>query len=157
MNPHEQLIEEFYAGFASHEAETMASCYHPDVQFTDPVFGRLDGNDASDMWRMLIERSKGNLEIVFSNIQATQGTGTAQWSATYIFPKNNRKIVNHIKASFTFKDDLILTHTDDFDFYNWNKQAFGLTGWLLGNSSFLKNKVRQQAISALRKWQAAHL
>lgn len=155
MNPNEQLIEEFYAGFAAHEPETMASCYHPEIQFADPVFGKLDAKDACDMWRMLIERSKGNLIIEFSNIIATADTGSAKWIATYTLSRNNRRIVNRINASFTFKDGLIATHTDDFDFYDWNKQAFGITGWLLGNSSYLKNKVRQQAISALRKWQAS--
>lgn len=153
LNPHEQLIEEFYAAFAAHEPETMASCYHPEVQFVDPIFGRLEGSDVADMWRMLIDRSKGNLVIEFSGIRADADTGSAKWVATYAFPKTGRQIANEISASFTFKDGLIRTHTDDFDFYKWNRQAFGYTGWLLGNTAFLKNRVRKQAIAALRKWQ----
>ncbi|RZJ68319.1 MAG: nuclear transport factor 2 family protein [Flavobacterium sp.] len=154
MNPHEQLIEEFYAAFAEHEAETMASCYHPEVTFSDPVFGKLHGKDAADMWRMLISRSKGNLVIEFSRISADNEKGSAKWVASYDFSKTNRKIVNHIEAKFTFKDGLIFTHDDHFDFYKWNRQAFGLTGWLLGNTSFLKDKVKRQALAALRKWQS---
>ena len=58
MNSNEQIIEEFYAAFAEGNAETMASCYHPEVVFEDPAFGKLHGKDASEMWQMLIERAK---------------------------------------------------------------------------------------------------
>lgn len=154
MNSNEQIIEEFYAAFANGNPETMASCYHKDVEFEDPAFGKLHGKDASDMWHMLIERAKGNLEIVFSDIKANASTGSAKWIATYNFTKTNRKVVNIVHAKFEFKDGLIIKHTDNFDFWNWSKQALGKTGFFLGWSSFLRKKVQQQAISSLRKYQA---
>lgn len=153
MNTNEQIIEEFYAAFAAQNPETMGSCYHPEVVFEDPAFGKLHGKDASDMWHMLIERAKGNLEIEFSDIQANAEKGSAKWIATYHFSKTNRKVVNKIKASFEFKDGLIIRHTDSFDFWNWSKQALGTTGLLLGWSSFLHKKVQQQALESLRKYQ----
>lgn len=153
MNSNEQIIEEFYAAFADGNPETMASCYHPEIVFEDPAFGKLHGKDASDMWHMLIERAKGNLEIEFSNIKADVHKGSAEWIATYNFSKTNRNVVNKIKASFEFKDGLIIKHTDNFDFYNWSKQALGTTGLLLGWSSFLHKKVQKQALESLRKYQ----
>ncbi|MFC6095293.1 nuclear transport factor 2 family protein [Flavobacterium qiangtangense] len=153
MNSNEQIIEEFYAAFAEGNAETMASCYHPDIVFEDPAFGKLEGKDASDMWHMLIERAKGNLEISFSDIQANDRSGTAKWVAKYHFSKTNRNVVNKIKAYFEFKDGLIIKHTDNFDFYNWSKQALGTTGLLLGWTSFLRKKVQKQALESLRKYQ----
>lgn len=153
MNTNEQIIEEFYAAFAAQNPETMASCYHPDVIFEDPAFGKLNGKDAADMWHMLIERAKGNLQIEFSDIHANAQSGSAKWTATYHFSKTNRKVVNKIKAYFEFKDGLIIKHTDSFDFWNWSKQALGTPGLLLGWSSFLRKKVQQQALEALRKYQ----
>jgi len=153
MNTNEQIIEEFYAAFAAQNAETMASCYHPDIVFEDPAFGKLEGKDASDMWYMLIERAKGNLKVEFSDIKADAQKGTAQWTAIYLFTKTNRKVINKIKASFEFKDGLIIKHTDSFDFWNWAKQALGITGLLLGWSSFLHKKVQHQALESLRKYQ----
>jgi len=153
MNSNEQIIEEFYAAFANGNAETMASCYHPEIVFEDPAFGKLEGKNASDMWQMLIERAKGNLEISFSDIQANDKSGKAKWTAKYHFSKTNRNVVNKIKASFEFKDGLIIKHTDNFDFYNWSKQALGTTGLLLGWSSFLRKKVQKQALESLRKYQ----
>lgn len=154
MNPHEQLIEEFYAAFAAHEPETMASCYHPEITFHDPAFGTLKGKDAGDMWRMLIQRSKGELKVGFSEIKADQQRGSAKWTARYLFSKTRRQVVNEVSANFVFRDGLILEHKDDFDFARWSRQALGLSGWLLGNTDFLRNKVRTQALEALKNWQA---
>ena len=57
MHAHEQLIRDFYAAFGRRDAEAMASCYHPEVLFSDTVFPRLQGEEAGDMWRMLTSRS----------------------------------------------------------------------------------------------------
>ncbi len=157
MTPNQQIIEEFYAGFASHNAETMASCYHPDVVFHDPAFGTLHAQDAIDMWHMLIERSKGNLEIAFSDVRASESEGSAKWTATYVFSKTGRTIVNEINADFAFKDGLIFRHNDHFDFWKWSAQALGMPGLLLGWTGFLKQKVRRQAIASLRAYQSRKL
>lgn len=153
MNPNQQIIEEFYAGFAFHNAQTMCSCYHPDVVFDDPAFGTLKGNDACDMWHMLIERSKGNLEIVFCEVKADEKSGSAKWTATYIFSKTNRKVVNAIHAKFEFKDGLIIRHTDSFDLWKWSAQALGFSGLLLGWTGFMQQKIRTQALQSLRTYQ----
>lgn len=155
MNPNQQIIEEFYAGFASGHAETMVSCYHSDIVFHDPAFGTLRGKDVSDMWHMLIERSKGNLEIEFSNVQANEISGSAQWVATYLFSKTNRKVVNQVEASFEFKDGLIIRHTDHFDIWKWSTQALGFSGLLLGWTGFLQRKIRRQALQSLRAYQSS--
>ncbi|OYU81249.1 MAG: limonene-1,2-epoxide hydrolase [Flavobacterium sp. BFFFF1] len=156
MNPHEQLIEEFYAAFASNNPDTMSSCYHSEVIFQDPAFGVLKGKDVSDMWHMLIERSKGNLEIEFSDIHAERNFGSAKWIAKYTFSSTQRKVTNRISSQFEFKDGLILRHTDHFDIWKWSQQALGLKGLLLGWTGFLQKKVQQQAIHSLRKFQSAN-
>jgi len=153
MNQNEQLIEEFYAAFANQNADTMASCYHEDIQFEDPAFGILKGKDASDMWHMLIEKSRGNLHIEFSDIKANGSTGSAKWVATYHFSSTNRKVINVIYAQFEFQDGLIIRHTDYFDIWKWSRQALGLKGLLFGWTGFLQNKVQQQAIHSLRTFQ----
>jgi len=153
MNPNQQLIEEFYAGFASSNADTMTSCYHKDIRFHDPAFGVLRGQDVFDMWHMLIEKSKGNIKIEFSDVKAHQNSGSAKWVATYVFSKTNREVINRIEAIFEFKDGLIIKHTDDFDIWKWSRQALGLTGTLLGWTGFLQQKIRKQAIQSLRHYQ----
>jgi len=154
MNQNQHLIEEFYAGFADGSAKTMASCYHKDIQFQDPAFGKLEGQDVLDMWEMLIEKSKGNLKIVFSDVKADALSGSARWVATYNFSKTNRTVVNVIQASFVFKDGLIIKHTDEFDIWKWSKQALGLPGYLLGWTSFMQQKIQKTALHSLRSYQS---
>lgn len=153
MNPNQQLIEEFYAGFASGHADTMISCYHEDIRFQDPVFGVLREQEVSDMWHILIEKSKGNLKIEFSDVKAEGNSGSAKWVATYVFSKTNREVVNSIEATFEFKDGLIIKHTDDFDIWKWSRQALGFSGFLFGWTGFLQQKIRKQAIQSLRIYQ----
>lgn len=152
MNANEQLIHKFYTAFANSDAITMCECYHDTIQFQDPAFGILKGNDACQMWRMLIEKSKGNIVIEFSDIEADEFSGTAKWVATYNFSKTNRKVVNEIYAQFQFRDNLIVKHTDHFDIWKWSKQAFGFKGLLLGWTGFMQKEIQKQAIASLKNY-----
>ena len=152
----EQIIRTFYESFARNDADGMISCYHDEIEFTDPAFGLLKGADAKNMWRMLIERGKGDIKIEFSNISANDKTGSADWTADYLFSKTGRKVHNEIHAEFEFKDGKIFRHTDTFDIWKWSKQALGLPGVLLGWSSFMQNKIRQTATDSLREYSEKH-
>jgi len=153
MNANENLIAKFYTAFANADAKTMSACYHPNVHFIDPAFGLLKEDQVSKMWEMLILRSKGNIKIEFSDIKADEFTGSARWVATYNFSKTNRKVVNKISAEFVFQDGLIIKHTDNFDVWKWSKQAFGVTGYLLGWTGFFQGKIQEQALLSLKKFQ----
>jgi hypothetical protein len=153
MNPNEALITKFYTAFANADAKTMAECYHPKVHFIDPAFGLLKEEQVPDMWKMLILKSKGNLKIEFSDIKADEFTGSARWIATYKFSKTNRNVINKIGAQFAFQDGLIIKHTDNFDVWKWSKQAFGVTGYLLGWTGFFQKKIQEQALLSLKKFQ----
>ncbi len=108
------------------------------------------------MWKMLLERSKGNLKIEFYDVVTNGKSGSARWIATYIFSQTNRKVVNIIDAKFEFKDGLIIKHTDHFDFFKWTKQALGLKGYLLGWTNFMQNKVQQNAKKSLQNYMQKH-
>jgi hypothetical protein len=153
MNANENLIAKFYTAFANADAKTMSECYHPKIHFIDPAFGLLKEDQVSKMWEMLIFRSKGNLKLEFSDIKADEFTGSAKWVATYIFTKTNRNVINRISAEFIFQDGLIIKHTDNFDVWKWSKQAFGITGYLLGWTGFFHKKIQEQALLSLKKFQ----
>ena len=152
MTPNEKTLVKFYTALANADASTICECYHPDIEFRDPAFGLLKEKDVCQMWKMLIEKSKGNLKIEFSDVKADEYIGSAKWIATYNFSKTNRKVVNVIRAQFQFKDGLIKKHTDDFDIWKWSKQAFGITGHLLGWTRFFQQKIQHQALLSLKKY-----
>lgn len=152
MTSNEKTLIKFYTAFANADAAAMCECYHSKIEFRDPVFGLLKENEVCQMWKMLIEKSKGNIKIAFSDIKADEYIGSALWTATYNFSKTNRKVVNVIQAQFQFKDGLIIKHTDDFDLWKWSKQAFGITGYLFGWTGFFQKKIQQLALLSLKKY-----
>lgn len=152
MTTNENIIIKFYTAFANADATQMCECYHPNVQFRDPVFGLLKGNDVCQMWKMLIERSNGNIKIDFSEIKTTENLGSALWIATYHYSKTNRNVVNTITAKFNFKDGLIINHVDHFDIWKWAKQALGIKGMLMGWTGFMQKKIQQKARLSLKKY-----
>lgn len=150
MTPNENTIHKFYTAFANANASQMCECYHPEIQFQDPAFGILKGKEVCQMWKMLLERSKGDLTIEYSEIKVKENTGSAFWIARYSFSKTNRKIVNSVATKFHFKEGLIIKQFDDFDLWKWSKQAFGLIGLLLGWTGFFQKKIQKQARLSLK-------
>src|SRR5688572_13764844 len=148
MHPNEQLIRDFYAAFARRDAEAMAACYHPDIFFSDTVFPRLRGDEAGDMWRMLLSRAT-DLEVTLDSASADDGGGRAQWTARYTFSKTGRKVVNVVRAMFAFRDGRIVRHHDSFSFWRGAGQALGPVGAALGWFAPLKWKVRKQGAKGL--------
>src|ERR1700752_2857405 len=123
-----ELIKKFYRSFANADAEGMVSCCHEEIQFQDPAFGILKKENAKNMWRMLMERSKGQIKITFDNVVADEMNGSANWIAEYNFGQTGRKVINVISAQFEFKDGKIIKHTDHFSMWKWSRQALGLPG-----------------------------
>ena len=151
---HQELINEFYQSFSRLDAESMASCYHKDVVFQDPAFSILKGMHAGNMWRMLCQSQKGkDFTVEFSNVKASDQSGSAHWEAKYTFSKTGRKVHNSIDATFEFSDGKIIKHTDDFDLKKWAKQAMGLKGALLGGTGFFKKKLQKQTNGMLAKFE----
>lgn len=151
MHPHQQLIEKFYTAFGKLDANGMLSCYHEEVTFYDPVFENLDAAEAAAMWTMLCRNAK-DFSVQYKQVEAGNEYGSCAWIATYTFSATGRKVENHVKAHFKFHEGRIIEHMDDFDLWQWSRQALGLKGLLLGWSGFVINKVRRTAKSNLKKF-----
>lgn len=152
MNPNEATIQRFYKAFQQLDYATMQACYHPEAVFNDPAFGLLDNNELMAMWEMLCKRAK-HFSLTFGNIQLLdEEYATCDWEARYTFSKTGRQVQNKIRAHMQFKDGLIIGHTDAFDIYRWMRQAFGITGWILGWTSYMRQKLQIQARISLKKF-----
>jgi ketosteroid isomerase-like protein len=153
MHPHEARIREFYEAFSRRDAEAMARCYHADVFFSDPVFPKLRGDEAGDMWRMLAGRA-ADLEVTLDEVAADDDGATARWTARYTFGRTGRRVVNHIRGMYAFRDGLIVRHYDHFSFWRWARQALGPVGLVLGWSWPLKAVVRRDAARSLERFRS---
>ncbi|MGF6572613.1 Ketosteroid isomerase-related protein [Paraburkholderia fungorum] len=143
-HPNTDLIERFYTAFQRRDAETMIACYADDVVFSDPAFGELRGDEARDMWRLLVARAQA-FSLTFGGVEADDQTGRAHWVASYLFSQTGRQVINEIDARFVFRDGLIVEHRDNFSLYQWLRQAMGLRGTLLGWSPLVQRAIRAQA------------
>lgn len=155
MNQNATTIETFYKAFQEKDYAGMAACYHENVQFSDPAFQNLSGNQARAMWHMLCERGT-DLAVTYRDVQADATAGQAHWEATYSFSATNRKVHNVIDAVFRFEDGKIIDHQDSFSFWRWTSMALGPIGMLLGWSPPLQNKVRATAMQGLNKFIEKH-
>lgn len=149
---HAALIKNFYDSFARGDAEGMVACYHTNIIFSDPAFGRLEGAKACNMWRMLLSGNK--VDVTYALVSADEHKGSATWQAIYFFGPDKRKVVNRISASFVFWNGLIIEHADSFDLWKWARQAMGLKGWLLGKTRFFQHKLRRTVLERLRAFEA---
>ena len=146
-----QLIQNFYNAFAAGDAEAMISLYADDIEFEDPAFGPLKGDNAKNVWRMLLKTP--GIKVTTSNIKADDQTGSVDWVAEYTFTLTGKKVINKVHAEFQFANGKIVKHTDTFSFWKWASQAFGIKGFLLGWTQLMKNKVRLQALARLGKFE----
>jgi ketosteroid isomerase-like protein len=153
MAANKDLIERFYGAFATGDHATMEASYSDTATFSDPVFPRLDAEQARAMWRMFCT-SGNEIELTYSDIDAGEQHGSAHWEAIYAFPKTGRRVHNKIDANFQFQDGKIVGHRDNFNFYAWTRMALGPTGALLGWTPIVQNQVRKQAASQLRRFMA---
>lgn len=144
-----QIIEGFYQSFQHHDHHQMVALYHPEIIFSDPVFESLNYNEVSAMWKMLLDRSRGELEIDFHSVHADTEKAQCIWEAKYVFSKTKRPVHNVIQASMEFKDGLIIQHIDEFSFWRWSAMALGLPGIFLGWTPMIQQNVRKKARYAL--------
>ena len=144
----QELITTFYTCFQKKDYQGMQECYADEAVFNDEAFKNLDSNEVKAMWEMLCKTGK-ELKLTFGNISETNGGATAEWTASYLFSRTGKMVVNNVHARFEIENGKIIGHTDTFDFYVWAKQAFGFTGRLLGWTPYFKNKVQTTARESL--------
>jgi len=144
-----QIIEAFYTAFANADSQSMVNLYDDEIKFSDPAFGPLNGEQAKNMWRMLV---RPGIDIQFSNVQSAGNKGSADWVAGYTFSPTGRTVTNKIHAEFEFRDGKIIRHNDTFNMWRWSAQALGFKGLFLGWTYLLRNKVRENANAQLRKF-----
>lgn len=148
-----QIVNEFYAALARRDGEAMASCYHDDVVFEDPVFGVLSGQNARDMWRMLCSGST-DLTVTHQVLESTPTAATTAWVAHYTFPRTGRRVSNDVTARMIIAEDGIVDHRDSFSIWGWSAQALGPLGRLLGWTPLMRARIRATSAASLESFQA---
>ncbi|GII78660.1 hypothetical protein Sru01_36420 [Sphaerisporangium rufum] len=150
---HQRLIEVFFDAFARGDIDALGGCYHPEISFGDPVFPELEGRDrVIGMWRMLVDRTR-EVEVTVRDVAADHYSGSARWTARYIYAPTGRRVLNQVTAQFRFEDGLIVRHHDDFDLRRWSRMAFGRpAGTVLGLTAVARRRMRRRARGRLEEY-----
>ena len=82
--------------------EDLLSCYHPQVRFSDPVFGELQGDQAHSMWRMLLSKMSSDIKIDVNHVFDQNGRMHCIWTADYAFGKKQRHVHNVVSSHVYF-------------------------------------------------------
>lgn len=138
QHPNVELLEKFYTAFRERDFESLAECYHEDVQFSDDVFENLCGGEALAMWHMFTHTGSER-KMTFQIIEADHLRGRGRWSIDYVFTRTGRSVHNDIESEFRFIDGKIISHHDSFDFGRWARQAFGPVGMFMSFKPIRKN------------------
>lgn len=146
-----EFIIRFYSALQTLNYEEMQKAYHPEAQYTDPIFGTLNAMQVKAMWKMLLTTGQ-DLQVAFSNVHTTNNTGKCRWEAWYTFSKTGRFVHNVIWSSFEFKDGKIYRQYDSFSVWRWSRHALGVVGIFLGWSPWIQNEVRDGARENLKKF-----
>ncbi len=147
-----ETIYHFYSSLQEGNIEDLLSCYDPQVRFSDPAFGELQGEHAHYMWRMLVSKMSSEIKIDVNHVYDQNGRIHCSWTADYAFGKKQRKVHNVVSSTFTFKNNRIITHDDFFDLWSWTRQALGAPGYLLGWSSLMQRKMVERNQLYLKKY-----
>ncbi len=145
-----EVLKKFYHAFRYKNTSEMLSVYADDVQFSDPAFGNLEGEEAKAMWRMLLERDKNTFQINFCDIEADDQGGTVTWEAQYQFGKN--PVFNRIESRIEIENGRIIKQEDKFSLQRWASMAMGAKGTALGLTPFLKPQVQKMTRKSLQNY-----
>ena len=137
-------MEKLYHSFSIGDPIGMKDCYHNNSMFQDPVFGVLKGDRVGYMWEMLLSKKEAELKIIYNIIEVDDRHARVHWIATYYYGPRKRKVINNVTANFEFSEGKISRHIDDFNLWTWSKQALGISGYLLGWSSYMKEQIQNK-------------
>lgn len=152
MHPHEALIRRFYACLAARDAEGALACYHAEVFFSDPLYPRLRGGLAGDLWRMRLGQA-GFEEIALEEASGGAEGAHARWTARAVV--RDRRVTIRGRSMFAFREGRIVRHYDHYSLWRWAAQALGPAGAALGWLGPFRWALRTRATRALERFSAA--
>lgn len=138
------VAERFYEAFTVRDDYTMGLLYAEQATFSDPVFPLLSARGVRAMWTMLLSRAD-DLAIDARILEDGATRARAQWTARYTFAATGRHVTNRVHTEMALANGRIVRHVDRFSLWRWAGQALGPSGWALGWSPMLRDRIRAEA------------
>jgi ketosteroid isomerase-like protein len=152
----QQIARQFFAHLAARDLPQMLALYHPDIHYSN-VLLELDGAQVGAMWRM-VWSDLPDLRVVCTD-HDIRGS-SVYWQASYTYPPTGRYVVQHLAASLTFADGLIIGHVDRFNVHEWAHKAYGAAGGMFGGWQVFERWIAEKArrrLAAFLRQQPSHI
>ncbi len=137
------LVKQFYDALNRGDYKFVNRLYHSDARYKDEIFD-FQGAEIHALWYSAT-RPEMKLFAKLESIHEENDKVVTEWIMTYTLDVINRRISLREKGTFVFQGEKIIKHTDEYDFWSWCTQAFGIIGRALGWSVWLQNRVKKQA------------
>jgi len=144
----EEIIYSFFKAFQKKDFNLMNSLYTENIEFKDPVFGKLNAKETRAMWRMLCETGK-DLIITFDKASVSDNKAVITWHAGYTFPGTKKWIQNVITSEFEFDGTQIAKQKDRFSLQKWFIMAFGNSALFWSWLPYFRKKFQNEARKGL--------
>lgn len=161
-----QTLHRFFTALAERDSQGMLNCYAHGVRFEDPVFNLNGESEIMGMWALLfghvgLARERKNKSqrdrptvwaVEFHTVKTLNNHGSVRWEATFRYAPTGRVVHNGVYSQFRFDEDgLILSQRDNFDFWRWARQAYGIVGMMIGWTPMMWDHAREQAEVSLQE------
>ncbi len=138
-----ELVKDYYQALNNGDYKKLSKLYHKKASYNDPIFS-FQGKEILALW-YTSTRPEMNMKAVIHAIEEEKDVVKTEWTVSYTIPTLKKRISLNEIGVFRFEENKIIAHSDDYSFYDWCKQAFGLIGVVFGWSNWLKQKVQRQA------------
>lgn len=150
-------VQDFFDALARLDAYALAQCYAPSARFEDAAWS-LQGTEAiAAMWEMICDDTRRlgadvwRLECL--RIRGTRHRCKVDWRLSHRDPATGRLIHQRMESRFLLtRDGRIDFHENRFSLWRWSRQARGLSGWLLGWTPIMRQRVRHDAAQRLDRY-----
>lgn len=136
----------FFKALEERDPARLDAALHPDLSYSGPLFGKLDGWRVQAMWQHVLRWPQ--LAVSVSEVKVTPMQGSVTWQMS--FAAGNKRVVLHdVTTHVTFREDRIHAQVDDFSLYRHAGMSLGARGWALGWLPPVQSALREDALRAL--------
>lgn len=146
------VVDRFFEALRRADDAVINACYHPQISYSDPLFEDLRGARVALRWRLLLREAQSfslEHELVFADERKVQ----VQWTVDYAL--KGKKIRLPILSTLAIWDNLIVRQVDEYEFWQYSRQAQGFAGLLLGGIEPFQQLVKRRARSDLERFATA--
>ena len=142
-------MDRFFEALRRADTNVIDSCYHPQISYSDPLFEDLRGARVALRWRMLLKQAD-SFSLEHSLVFADERKAQVQWTANYRL--KGRAISIPMLSTLAIWDDLIVRQVDEYDFWQYCRQAQGVAGVLLGGLEPYQKTIKRRARRELERF-----